>query len=126
MAIPALHISLGIFNKIFKLFQDACHSLDIKLAESLSTPEDSSISFKEYCATKQKMKDYQKQLNFYNESAITSEEIAMWIAMDEDNEAQDQAETLMKESVDYHNQAEKLVRLHYMLLNTLTYGTCHK
>jgi hypothetical protein len=32
--LPGLHISLGIFHRLFSLLEDACHRLDVKAAES--------------------------------------------------------------------------------------------
>ena len=33
VCIPGLHISLGIFNLLFTLLENACHELDLQLAE---------------------------------------------------------------------------------------------
>ena len=51
MAIPALHVSLGIFNKLFKMLENACHQLDVKIAEAGYMPGNSSNEFTEYVTT---------------------------------------------------------------------------
>ena len=35
VALPGLHISLGVFHKIFKMLEDECSVLDIKITEKL-------------------------------------------------------------------------------------------
>ena len=40
MCLPGLHITLGIFQRLFTLLEDECHKLDLGLA-SLTTPESS-------------------------------------------------------------------------------------
>ncbi|KAL5477294.1 hypothetical protein EMCRGX_G024068 [Ephydatia muelleri] len=46
--LPGLHITLGVFTKIFKLLEDTCHELDLKLACSSSQIAASSSTFEEY------------------------------------------------------------------------------
>ena len=36
VALPGLHISLGVFHKFFKMLEDECSVLDIKIAEKLA------------------------------------------------------------------------------------------
>ena len=39
VALPGLHISLGVFHKFFKMLEDKCSVLDIKIAEKLTEKE---------------------------------------------------------------------------------------
>lgn len=48
VAIPALHISLGIFDRLYKLYEDACHELDVKLAAAMSAPVQENDTFMQY------------------------------------------------------------------------------
>ncbi|KAL5517155.1 hypothetical protein EMCRGX_G002639 [Ephydatia muelleri] len=48
VCLPGLHIILGVFTKIFKLLEDTCHKLDLKLACSSSQIAASSSTFEEY------------------------------------------------------------------------------
>ena len=45
---PGLHLSLGIFNRLFELFEDACQELDIKLATRGTTTVMGGGSFQKY------------------------------------------------------------------------------
>ena len=40
VALPGLHISLGVFHKFFKMLEDKCSVLDIKIAEKLAEKEE--------------------------------------------------------------------------------------
>ena len=44
---PGLHISLGIFFRLFTLLEDACHRLDVLIARHL-TPGSAGASFVQY------------------------------------------------------------------------------
>eukprot|EP00731_Ephydatia_muelleri_P027139 Em0019g12a len=48
VCLPGLHITLGIFTKIFKLLEDTCHEQDLRLASSSSQIAASSSTFEEY------------------------------------------------------------------------------
>ena len=40
VALPGLHISLGVFHKFLKMLEDECSVLDIKIAEKLAEKEE--------------------------------------------------------------------------------------
>ena len=40
VALPGLHISLGVFHKFFKILEDECSVLDLKIAEKLAEKEE--------------------------------------------------------------------------------------
>ena len=40
---PGLHLSLGIFNRLYDLLEDACEQLDLELAEKSNTGAFGSI-----------------------------------------------------------------------------------
>lgn len=42
MCPPALHITLGVFFRLFTLLEDACHELDLEMAESTATTPNTS------------------------------------------------------------------------------------
>ena len=109
MAIPALHVSLGIFNKLFKMLENACHQLDIKTAEAGYMPGNSSNEFTEYVTTLQTIRQYEEEISKLEDNARTAEEIALWIVMVVDEEASDQAVVLLKESNDFKKEANLLV-----------------
>ena len=120
MAISALHVSLGISNKLFKMLENACHQLDVKTAEAGYMSGNSSNEFTEYVTTLQTIRQYEEEISKLEDSARTAEEIALWIAMDVDEEASDQAIVLLKESNDFKKEANLLVswaNVHYLIHN---------
>eukprot|EP00731_Ephydatia_muelleri_P017018 Em0010g116a len=49
VCLPALHISMGIFYKLYSLLEEECHLLDLKLALQLSTDAElTTASYEEY------------------------------------------------------------------------------
>eukprot|EP00731_Ephydatia_muelleri_P023365 Em0015g948a len=48
VCLPGLHITQGIFVKIFDLLEDACHQLDLQLAYTYTEESSSSSSFTKY------------------------------------------------------------------------------
>ena len=50
---PGLHITLGIFTKLYGLLEDECHNLDLELA--LHSSEDAHSSFSTYSQELQKL-----------------------------------------------------------------------
>ena len=57
---PGLHITLGIFTKIFELLEDECHTLDMELA--LYSREDAHFTFSTYSEALQKLRMLQAEL----------------------------------------------------------------
>ena len=52
VCIPGLHISLGIFNRLYSLLENACHELDLLQAEKDTGARDTraGTSFGQYSA----------------------------------------------------------------------------
>ena len=48
VCIPALHISLGVFHKLFNLFEEACHKLDIEIAATEMTSQGVAMAGHKY------------------------------------------------------------------------------
>ena len=55
VCIPGLHLSLGIFNRLFTLLEDACEDLDAKLAENVVTA--GGASFRNYSVALKHLKE---------------------------------------------------------------------
>lgn len=86
MCLPGLHISLGIFFRLFTLLEDACHRLDFKLALAVTEsdrPESSTkpTSFQEYTmAIREKQEVKEQQLKLQSE-AETLEQVATYMSL---------------------------------------------
>ena len=61
MCIPGLHISLGIFNKLFNLFKDACTELDVQLAAKDGSQGLGGDSFEQYMGKLKQLEDLKEQ-----------------------------------------------------------------
>lgn len=54
MCLPGLHITLGVFFRLFTLLEDECHSLDIQMALSATPASGDRPNFSEYALAMQK------------------------------------------------------------------------
>lgn len=50
MCLPGLHITLGVFFRLFSLLEDECHKLDIELAARKSPDQGDKCSYINYVA----------------------------------------------------------------------------
>ncbi|KAL5496438.1 hypothetical protein EMCRGX_G012721 [Ephydatia muelleri] len=63
VCLPALHISMGIFFKLYSLLEEECHMLDLKLALQLSTDAElTTASYEEYATAVRELTAYKEQL----------------------------------------------------------------
>ena len=81
MCLPGLHITLGVFTKIFKLFEDTCHELDLKLACSSSQTAASSSSFDEYHQEMLKMLSAKEDLTSQLQELNVHEQLTTYLSI---------------------------------------------
>ena len=64
VALPGLHISLGVFHKFFKMLEDECYVLDTKIAEKLAEKEEraGNENFQSFIESVEKMSRMSKQV----------------------------------------------------------------
>ncbi len=60
MCLPGLHITLRVFHRLFTLFEDECHQLDLQLAE-LTNPQAGDRSA--YCSHSKTVHEERKLLD---------------------------------------------------------------
>lgn len=111
VCIPALHISLGIFLRLFQLFEQACHELDVKLAATRTTSPAASKKFNDYIATLQKIVDLEDAITQYHSMAERNEQLATWFAMVVNTEVQQQVQLLLLKAQQLRQQANSLVSI---------------
>ena len=73
---PGLHISLGIFYRLFELLEDRCKQLDLALAQDSSQP-DSLHSFRLYSAALHKVAKLEEELRNDTEEAEAAEQLSL-------------------------------------------------
>ncbi|KAL5481525.1 hypothetical protein EMCRGX_G021706 [Ephydatia muelleri] len=76
---PGLHITLGIFTKIYGLLEDECHTLDLELA--LHSREDAHSSFSKYSHELQRLRMLQAELEQAQKSYDLSQQIATYVSL---------------------------------------------
>ena len=77
---PGLHITLAIFYRLFVLLEEACHLLDVKLAES-GRQDDTLHSFKLYSAAVQTISELEKERAREEEEASAAEQLSTFLAV---------------------------------------------
>ena len=85
---PGLHITLGVFTKIFKLLEDTFHELDLKLACSSSQIAASSSTFEEHHQEMLRMLSAKEDLTSQIQGLNGHEQLTTYLSIlfDETNE----------------------------------------
>ena len=63
MCIPGLHLSLGIYNRLWSLLGDACNELDLILAESSPDNISSNSTYSQYVSLIRRKSELQSELH---------------------------------------------------------------
>ena len=80
VCIPGLHLSLGIFSRLFELLEEECHSLDLQLAHSTSS-DNSESSFTKYSAALAELCRREKELQSHKQHTEAVEQIITYLAL---------------------------------------------
>ena len=84
VCIPGLHISLGIFHKLFNLLEDACHKLDVRVAVSDLTGEAlvlASEKYKTFAKAILEIRKKQEEALMHEQAATTMEQLVTWLCL---------------------------------------------
>ncbi|KAL5468733.1 hypothetical protein EMCRGX_G029843 [Ephydatia muelleri] len=76
---PGLHITMGIFTKLFELFEDFCHSLDLELAFYHTEVDQSRYSL--YSQELQRLHQYKVELQEAKQSESVLQQLATYMAV---------------------------------------------
>ena len=92
VCIPGLHISLGVFHKLFTLFENSAHQLDILIATTLGHTRDEhqtlQYSFSQYVEVPQLTEEADEPL----EHAVFLDSLASWNLLSSDVEVEGEDE----------------------------------
>ena len=81
VALPALHISLGILDRLFRLYEDACRELDIKLATTAaSVPVEAKEAYQFYVAQIREINKLNEKMEQCLQEALRYEEVAVQLS----------------------------------------------
>ena len=88
VALPGLHISLGVFHKFFKMLEDECSVLDIKIAEKLAEKEEGAgnENFQSFIELVEKMSRVKTSIAKLNEIQFLNDAIHVQILNNPENE----------------------------------------
>ncbi len=81
VCLPGLHISLGIFLRLFTLLEDACHKLDFKLAQETSPSQRAQTSFAAYSQALRETRELQEERQRLDEEATTLEQVVSYLTL---------------------------------------------
>eukprot|EP00731_Ephydatia_muelleri_P005220 Em0002g1396a len=108
VCLPGLHITQGIFVKIFDLLEDACHQLDLQLAYTYTEESSSSSSFTKYAEELHKLEVAKAKLAEAQDAMVTLEEAITYIVIAHGEDSQI-TEFLMQQAEDMRQSVEKMV-----------------
>ncbi|KAL5515787.1 hypothetical protein EMCRGX_G001007 [Ephydatia muelleri] len=76
---PGLHITLGIFTKLYGLLEDECHALDLELA--LLSSEEAHSSFDTYSQELQMLRSLQSDLKQAEEAYAVLQQMTTYVSL---------------------------------------------
>ena len=79
VCLPGLHITLGIFTKLYGLLEDECHALDLELA--LLSSEEAHSSFDTYSQELQMLRSLQSELNQAEEAYAVLQQMTTYVSL---------------------------------------------
>ena len=64
VCLPGLHISLGIFQRLYALLEEECHELDLQIASHKDTvlPGSTSATFEKFCLAHRRVRQLKGEL----------------------------------------------------------------
>ena len=77
---PGLHMTQGIFMKVFHLLEDACHSYDMQLA-FINQPTNNTSSFSAYCVELHKLHMLKAKYAECKDELADLEEVMTYVAV---------------------------------------------
>ncbi len=81
MCPPGLHISLGIFFRLFTLLEESCHELDLLLAQHSNSHLRTGSTFEEYSTALRNRHQLREQSAMYLERVEQLEQFANFVAL---------------------------------------------
>lgn len=82
MCLPGLHISQGIFLKLFTLLEDERHEHDLKMANNLSTPMGmSATAYEAYSDALKELSEDKEELDLAKDNATLLDEMQTYCTL---------------------------------------------
>ena len=81
MCPPGLHISLGVFYRLYTLLEEACHELDLLSAQQTTAHLKSGGTFDAYCVALRNRQRLKEQSSTYLQRAEELEQLASLLVL---------------------------------------------
>ena len=99
VCLPGLHMSLGIFDRLWELLEGTCNKLDLQLAHHTTEGGKDGNTYQQYIAALKEMEKLKSLHGTEDVRATTLEQLATFFSLHIPNEAhRQQLEILRKEA----------------------------
>ena len=120
VCIPGLHLSLGIFNRLWTLLEDACNKLDLQLAEIGVRDGTGGSSFSEYSTILSNRSQLATQLATQISKAAVLEQLATFMALNLPDPSQNQPLCAVRREASVARTLADLMVTHNHIFNSFT------
>ncbi len=112
--IPSLHVSLGLFYRLFRMFENVAHEIDIIMAITLghlsSGSAEGGVSFQEHIKRLCTVTNLREEADDMADSADFYDSLVTWRCLEEDVDEDDlQIQNLREEARRTRPRAQELV-----------------
>ena len=116
---PSLHISLGIFHRLFTLLEQECHDLDLLLAKREDVHLQPGTEFENYYTIRKQIRSLEQQVTSHHQQAIALDQVASLFALTlKQPEQKPQLQSVRQEAIRCRKRITELVKKHeYILVN---------
>ena len=111
--VSGLHISLGIFQRLFDLLEDACHCLDLQMVTTSTSTAQQSAVIQQFVQNLERLSDLQEERATVEQRAAVAEQTLTLTAV---NQSQTFTTTpalvsaMVKEAAKCRKELEHIVR----------------
>ena len=81
MCIPGLHLSLGIFSRLFHLLEDSCQQLDLELAARDSQIDLGGPTFHRYSSLQNELSELRERQQREHQEATLASQLAAYLTV---------------------------------------------
>jgi len=106
---PSLHISLGIFHRLFTLLEQECHDLDLLLAKREDVHLQPGTEFENYYTIRKQIRSLEQQVTSHHQQAIALDQVASLFALTlRQPEQNPQLQSVRQEAIRFSHQESQI------------------
>lgn len=114
VCIPGLHISLGIFYRLFSLLEDAVHCLDFEVAPTSSAAQQSSRAVEEYVKALQQLEKLKEEQVRVDQQATVMEQVTTLTSVSSMTISPTLVEAMLEEAATLRHKLEGIVSIFHI------------